>query len=379
VWLTAPPGQAGLVDTLQSTFVTTGTRVVVTAGALLVLAGAALAIRAAGPRLAGRLGDDDVEAIQSVAFTVVAVLTAGLLLAVWEAVDALPFTGLELGPRQGALALVGGLVLVIAFTVTRISKGLAETAGGSVLDRHRRHAVHHVVQIVVYILAALVVLALAGVPPGNLLVGAGAAGIVLGLAARQTLGAVLAGFVVLFARPFEIGDWVVVDDREGVVCDLSLFNTELRTPDGERVVVPNDAVTASDIVNRSREGRLRVSVDVGVDYGTDLDSAVELARDAMTGIDILLDEPSPAVVLKRFGDSAVVLELRFWIGDPTARKRWAAQTAVVGAVKGAFDDADVKIPFPQRELSGRPGDDGPAAVGEAVETDAVSPPEGGND
>ena len=349
--------QGSLMGATQAAFDTTLTRLLATALALGALAGAGALIHVAGRRLSGRFDADNVEAVEATLFTAVTGAAATFLVVVWRAFDEVEsrLQVLSFDARTGALALIAVLVLVVAFAVTRISKGLLEdpSRGGDVVDRHRREAIHHVVQIAVYGVAAMVVLALAGVRPGNLLVGAGAVGLVVGLAARQTLGAVIAGFVLLLARPFEIGDWVVVDEVDGVVSDVTLFNTRLRTWDGEQVIVPNDEVTAANVVNRSREGRLRVSVDVGVDYGTDLEAAADLALEAMDDLDELLDQPAPDVVTKRFGDSAVVLELRFWIDDPSAQRRWKAQTAVVQAVKRAFDGEGVKIPYPQRELSGR--------------------------
>jgi len=84
-----------------------------------------------------------------------------------------------------------------------------------------------------------------------------------------------------------------------------------------------------------------------------VDEAMALAKEAMGDVEDILTVPRPQVVLKEFGDSAVVLDLRFWIDKPSARRRWRAQTAVISAVKSAFDEAGVKIPFPQREVSGR--------------------------
>jgi Small-conductance mechanosensitive channel len=187
----------------------------------------------------------------------------------------------------------------------------------------------------------------------GVLVGAGFLGIVVGMAARQTLGAVLAGFVLMFARPFEIGDWVQIGDNEGIVTDISIVNTRVQTFDGEFVMVPNDIVSGQEVVNRSRKGRLRIEVEVGVDYDTDVPMAKELAGEAMDDLDAILSVPTPQVVVKQFGDSAIVLGCRFWIDKPSARRKWRARTAVVEAVKAHFDEAGVKIPFPQREVSGR--------------------------
>lgn len=363
---------------LQQYFTTTTSKIAISVVAVFVLVVAALFIRALGPRLKETRDDDDVEALQAVAFSVVAGLTGWLLVVVWRAADEMTghFEAIQLGPRQGALALVAFLTLVVAYTLTRLSKGLLEGADNGVITAHRREAIHHLLQIGIYIFAFLFVLALAGVDPGDLIVGAGAVGLVVGLAARQTVGAVLAGFVILFARPFEVGDWVLVDEEEGVVTDVTLFNTELRTFDDEHVIIPNDQVSSSNIVNRSRSGRLRLSVDVGVDYDADVTHAAEIAEEAMLDCeaDPLLTEPAPVVVGKSFGDSAVVLECRFWIGNPTAPAKWTAQTAVMRAIKEAFEADGIKIPYPQRELMGREeanglrlaGDSAPDAQQEAI-------------
>lgn len=321
-----------------------------------------------GGRLKRYLPGDDVEAIQAVVFTVFAVTAASVLVFIWgvqgdvtSAFGTLTFDGADF-----VKALVAVLSLVVAYTLTLVVKGIIEEAdGGSVMDAHQREALHHGVQIFVYVGAFMFILTLAGVQPRDLLVGAGAAGLVIGLAARQTLGAVFAGFVILLARPFEVGDWVVIDDRDGLVTDVSLFNTEIRTWDGEYVIVPNDQVSEDSVVNRSREGRLRISVDVGVDYDTDVRAAGELAREAMEGLEAVMEAPNPQVVLKQFGDNAVVLECRFWIENPTARKKWTAQTDVIGAIKDAFDDEGVTIPFPQRTIGER-GEGLQLAQGEVV-------------
>jgi len=221
------------------------------------------------------------------------------------------------------------------------------------VSRHQAEVVYRLVQVTTYGLAGVVVLGVWSVNLGGLLVGAGFLGIVLGMASRQTLGALLAGFVIMFSRPFEIGDWVQVGDKEGIVTDITIVNTRIQTFDGEYVMVPNDIVSANEIINRTRKGRLRIHVEVGVDYDTDLEEAVDVATAAMRDVEDILSVPQPQVVLTEFGASSVVLGLRFWIDKPSARRKWRAQTAVIAAVKRAFDEHGIKIPFPQREVAGR--------------------------
>jgi small conductance mechanosensitive channel len=351
--------QAGFLQDLIST------RAGKTLASLVIVVGfvaIAFWIRAIGPRLKEHYSEGDAEAIQAVLVSLTAASTGWFLVVVWRAIDQVfdSLAIIRVGPRQGALALVGVLTFIIAYTLTRVTRGILQDRGGDVITAHRREAFHHVLQLGIYTVAGMVVLSLAGVNPANLLVGAGAIGLIVGLAARQTLGSVLAGIVLLFARPLEVGDWVVIDEDEGIVTDVTLFNTELRTWDDEHVMIPNDEVAASSIVNRSRSGRLRVTFEVGIDYEADVTRAAELAEAAMTDSDVgpLLSTPSPSVVGKGFGDSAVLLECRFWISDPSARRKWHTQTALVRAVKETFDEEGIKIPYPQRELMAREEADG---------------------
>ena len=335
-------------------------RVLVSVGVgLAFLLSVGVVYRLGGP-LKRRLEPDVAEALQSLLVTGVGVGAAGVLVAVWrlgeelgDALGAVAFDG-----ESAALVMISLVVLGVAYTATRLTKRLVKRQSRrDAISAHQREVAHHVLQVLVFVPAVLFVMALWGVKPGNLLIGAGAVGVVVGLAARQTLGAILAGFVLLFARPFEIGDWVVVDEQEGTVTDVSVFNTEIRTFDNEHVLVPNDQVTATEIINRSRNDWLRVQVDVGVDYGADPAEAAAVAEAAMADCEELPDEPAPDVVLSEFADSSVVLTCRFWIRDPSVSRKWEAQNAVVGSVKAAFEREGIGIPFPQRTVSsrGRPG------------------------
>ncbi|WP_435332707.1 mechanosensitive ion channel family protein [Haloarchaeobius sp. TZWWS8] len=270
------------------------------------------------------------------------------------------------------------ITLIIGLTahlVSRVVKRLVEQflKTSEAVTEHQRRLTYRVSQVVIWIMALLVVLSVWEIELTGLLVGAGFAGIVVGMAARQTLGAVLAGFVLMFARPFEIGDWVEVGDSEGIVTDISIVNTRIQTFDGEYVMIPNDLVSSERVVNRSRKGRLRLEVEVGIDYDADVDHAVSVADDALDEVDEILTVPTPQVVVKELGSSSVVLATRFWIDKPSARRMWRANTAVVKEVKQAFDAEGIKIPYPQRELSGRAETGGFRIADEGVAAEKTSP------
>ena len=221
------------------------------------------------------------------------------------------------------------------------------------IDQHQTEVIFRVLQFSLLIAVGLMILGYWGVDLGGLLIGAGFLGIVLGLAAQKTLGAALSGFVLMFSRPFEVGDWIEVDDYEGIVTDITIVNTRIENFDGEYVVVPNDVVGNSTVINRTKKGRLRIRLSVGVDYSVAPERAEEIAMTAIKDLDEIMSVPRPQVIPTGFGDSAIDLELRFWIDNPSARRRWRARAAVVHAVYQTFEEEDIKIPFPQRELSGR--------------------------
>ncbi|GAB3037353.1 mechanosensitive ion channel family protein [Natronobiforma cellulositropha] len=259
-----------------------------------------------------------------------------------------------------ARAVLSFVVLLSAYIVARfVHRLLREVlASASAVTDHQREITYRLTQVTIWGLALIVVLGVWIDDLSGLLVGAGFLGIVLGMAARQTLGAMLAGFVLMFDRPFEIGDWIEIDDQEGIVTDISIVNTRIRSFDGEYVMVPNDVVGSQMVTNRTKQGRLRVEVEVGVDYESDLERASDLAREAVEQLEESIDAPAPQVVTKEFGDSAIVLGVRFWIDRPSASRRWRAQTAAIGAIKATFDEHGITIPYPQRELSSRDDADG---------------------
>ncbi|CAM2952187.1 mechanosensitive ion channel family protein [Halobacterium salinarum] len=252
------------------------------------------------------------------------------------------------------VAITMGFVAVVYVGTGVLDDALDRfTDGHDGITDHQTEVMFRILQITLYVGALIVILGFWNLDLSGLLIGAGFAGIVLGMAARQTLGSVIAGLVLMFSRPFEIGDWVQVGDKQGIVTDITIVNTRLQTFDGEYVMLPNDVVGSSEIVNRSRKGRLRVHVSVGVDYETDVEHAMDVAKDAVSDLDDVLSVPRPQVVLSSFGDSAIVMDVRVWIDKPSSRRHWRAQTAVIQSVKTAFDDAGIKIPFPQREIAGR--------------------------
>jgi small-conductance mechanosensitive channel len=278
------------------------------------------------------------------------------LIAVWDRSGAL-FEAAQsaLTANQVSNVVLAVILLAIAYALTDFLGGVIREIGAesASISQHQQEVILRVTQLTVYTTALVAVVGLFTDNVGSLLVGAGFLGIVVGMAARQTLGAILAGFVLMFSRPFEVGDWVEIGDHEGTVTEISIMSTRLRSFDGEVITMPNDDVRSGSIVDRSRRNRLRIEVEVGVDYDTDVERAAAVVEEAVADVEDVAEMPEPNAVTKRFDDSAVVLGLRYWIRNPSMRKRWRTQTAAMNAMKDALEGEGIVIPFPQQTLSAR--------------------------
>jgi small-conductance mechanosensitive channel len=299
------------------------------------------------------------------------------LLVVWGLVDVAVATGrFILGAIPHLVNATLTLVLLVLAYVgsDQLRNGIQRfSQGADRVTKHQEEVMLRVGQVVLFVTVGASIMTLWGVNLSGLLVGAGFLGIVVGLAARQTLGSLIAGFVLMFSRPFTVGDWIEVGGEQGIVTDITIMNTRLQNFDGETVVMPNDRVNDQSLTNRSANGRLRLRTEVGIDYEADPDQAEAVALEAIEAVDIVEDAPAPKVVPKEFGDSAIVLELRYWIEHPSPPRKWRAVSGVVTGVKEAFDEADITVPFPQRELSAREGSG--ATIRDGQLSDGQSAPE----
>ena len=358
---------------------TTGAQYLATLGTLVAFAVVVAVVFGAGRPLRDRFGADTVGALQWVLVTAVSVVFSAFLVAVWRLTGEVEsaFEFVAVGPEAAIRALVTLIALAAGYSLTRLTKrSVKRGVSRGAISEHQREVVHHLAQITVFVPVVGFVVALWGIPVRNLFLGAGALGIVVGFAARQTLSGALSGFVILLARPFTVGDWVRVSGREGIVTDVTLYNTQIRTFDEEHVLVPNDQVTGDEVVNYTNTERLRLTTDVGVDYDCDVGRAAAVATRTMAELDAVADTPDPDVVRHAFGDSAVVLRLRYWIEPATIQRKWQAQNAVIEGVKQAFEREGIDIPFPQRAVSNRrvgvDADGEPAAHPDDVSTEGAA-------
>ena len=179
------------------------------------------------------------------------------------------------------------------------------------------------------------------------IVGLGVTGFIIGFAFQETLGSFASGMMIAINQPFKVGDYVVAGGVEGTVLELNMMATVFATADNKKVVVPNKVVWGSAITNFSALGKRRVDTKIAVSYGTDLKKAVELAREAIVKIPGVLADPAPAVAVASLDESSVAINLRPWAA---CADYWAVYSSTQEAVKKAFDENGISIPFPQVDV-----------------------------
>ena len=170
-----------------------------------------------------------------------------------------------------------------------------------------------------------------------------AAGLAIGLALQGTLGHLAAGVLLVFFRPIKVGDFVQIAGESGTVKAVSLFNTELATPDNVQIIVPNGDVFSSAIVNYSAHPTRRVDMVFGVSYDSDLKKAEGILMDLIKADARIHADPEPFVRVTNLGDSSVDFTVRVWAD---AADYWDLKFAFTRAVKDAFDAGGIDIPFP---------------------------------
>lgn len=257
------------------------------------------------------------------------------------------------GWDEAALAVglrVAGALLLF-FIGLRVAKWIAGMAERGLSRAHveatavqflRKAA--YVILLVVLVLAALQVI---GVPMTSMVAVLGAAGLAIGLALKDSLANIASGVMLVTLKPFRVGDIVTINGETGKVESVSIFQTCLRGPDNQVIVLPNSLITADSIINLTPDTMRRVEVVVGIGYGDDIDAARAIALDLMQGDERILGEPAPDVLVYALGDNSVDLGIRCHVGNAD----WfAVKCHLTEQVKKRFDDAGITIPFPQRDV-----------------------------
>ncbi|MFC7177305.1 mechanosensitive ion channel family protein [Halosegnis marinus] len=268
-------------------------------------------------------------------------------------------TALEPLSQPLAQAIVFVVVFVLIYLIGRtLLRPLTDRAlDRRELDAHAKRPIKRLVGLVVVFVAVAVAFGLAGFGDflQSLATVAAAATLAIGFAMQDVLKNFVAGLFIYTDKPFRIGDWIEWDGNQGIVEDISLRVSRVRTFDNELLTVPNGQLTDGVIKNPVAKDKLRLKFVFGIDYEDDIDEATEIIVEEAEAHDEILDDPAPSVRLTELADSYVGLQSRIWIAQPSRADFVRTRGEYVTAVKKRFDEAGITIPFPQTTLSGRSG------------------------
>ncbi|WP_207774351.1 mechanosensitive ion channel family protein [Abyssibacter profundi] len=175
----------------------------------------------------------------------------------------------------------------------------------------------------------------------------GGAALAIGLALQNQLSSFAAGVMLILFRPFAKGNVVDIGGQMGIVEEIKITSTILKTFDNQLVWLPNSSVWGNKITNFSALPTRRVDLTIGIGYGSDLKKAKELLVAMLKDEPRILDDPAPSVVVSNLGDNSVDFAVRGWAASADW---WATRCDLVERIKLSFDEHDIEIPFPQRTV-----------------------------
>ena len=254
----------------------------------------------------------------------------------------------QLATSWGIKLLEALVLLVVGLKLIKwVKKWLKTSPKMEKLDSGLRSFLCSFSSIVLYALLIIVVASILGIPATSFITILASCGVAVGLALQGSLSNFAGGLMILFFKPFKVGDFIEASGESGVVQEITVVYTVLLTPDNKRVTIPNGGLTNSVIENYSTEELRRVDLEFKVAYTSDIEQVKSLITALTNAHPLVLKAPAPFVRLSAQGDSALVFTARAWCKN---EDYWAVYFDLNEGVKKAFDDKGIQIPYPQMDV-----------------------------
>jgi len=254
------------------------------------------------------------------------------------------------GPRLLFRLLLVVLILFVFWQLGNLARKVANSALNSSrvqVSQLLRDMIVSIIRNIVMLFGVLFAISQLGISLGPLLAGLGIMGFIIGFALQDTLSNFASGVMILFYRPFDVGDTVMSGDVSGKVSHMSLVNTTFLTFDNQRLVVPNNMIWGAVITNLTAQVTRRVDLVFGVSYEEDLDKVENVLREVVGAYEAVLDEPEPLIKVHELADSSINFIVRPWV---KTADYWDTYWDITRAVKKRFDEEGISIPYPQQDV-----------------------------
>lgn len=264
----------------------------------------------------------------------------------------------QLWTQHGPLILSFGVRVIGALLVLIIGLRVASWLGGLVrkianqqenIDDTLGNFFGSMVRWAITAAVFIAVLQVFGVPATSFVAVLGALTLAIGLSLQGALGNIASGVMIMIFRPYKLGDYVELAGTAGSVKDINLFQTVLATPDNVKVLVPNTQAISGVILNYTGYGTRRVDVTFGIDYGDDINKAIEIIMSVISADSRIHKDPEPFVKVVNLNDSSVDIQSRTWAAGSDY---FGVKFDLLKNVKERFDAEGITIPYPhQVEIS----------------------------
>jgi small conductance mechanosensitive channel len=248
----------------------------------------------------------------------------------------------------GIKVLAAIVIFVVGRWIAKMVKRLIEKImTKNKIDPTLISFVSNLVYITLLVFVVVAAINQVGVQTTSFIAVIGAAGLAIGFALQGSLANFAAGFLLIIFRPFKVGDYIEGAGVSGIVEEIQVFVTQLKTPDNKTVIIPNSKLTGDNIINYSAKDTRRVDLVVGVSYDADLSQARAILNDILSADDRILKDPAPQIAVSELADSSVNFVVRPWVNTADY---WNVFFDTTETIKKRFDAEGIGIPFPQRDV-----------------------------
>ncbi|HCB50875.1 MAG TPA: mechanosensitive ion channel protein [Chloroflexi bacterium] len=243
------------------------------------------------------------------------------------------------------------VAIAIVFVGRLISKWLTRAAKRA-MDRAKTDQMlisflGNITYYALLLIVTVIALGVLGFPTTSIIAVLGAATLAIGLALQDSIANLASGVLIIFLRPFRIGDYVETSDEEGFVTDIRLFHTLLTTRDNKAIYLPNKDVMGNNITNYSDTPLIRIDLVYGIGYSDDVLQAKRILEEIVVANDLVAKDPAPVIAVKELGDSSVNLIAWAYV---EVKNEMIVTYNITEQVKVRFDQEGISIPFPQRDI-----------------------------
>ena len=215
------------------------------------------------------------------------------------------------------------------------------------LDNAAASFVISVVTVVLYVALVIVLVSSLGFSTAGIIAGFSAVALAIALALKDSLGSLANGVIIIFTKPFKKGDYVQINEYDGLVQDIRLFNTKILTYSNEEIIIPNSEILSTKMINYSTMPIRRVVIDVPVPYDADTARVKQLLLDSVSEYKYTVKTPAPSVVLKEYGDSALKFSARAWTLN---ENYWDTLYDLTDKIFNDLKEQGISIPFNRMDV-----------------------------